>query len=361
MKNANFTQLVRNICTGRYCQAELVEFINLAQKISLSYLKYQEMLGKRISGEQPNSSFELEDLAIDCIAELFAGDDAGQFPQLKKYFALKFDEAPGMSDAEVLILIRRLVVRKTKQELSRIFRERDPEGAKIVRNVKVAVRSAPELHVFRELGKDFVFYGNGFEIEDEQVVITAEIAAYLRKKLPPIPEEILQQYFLESYHPNDSVAAVIKGLLHKLNELRYFQNYVPLDALVKMVRFAKFEAFRDKMLADDIVLTPADHLASLEMEEYIERVMSKMWSRLRAQYLRTNKLDDTKASIYHKALRDVLYDLIQKKDSSSYYRNLKYYLPHLTQQGYRQQERSVFEYLAKLAKKEFRKYLNEML
>ena len=77
--------------------------------------------------------------------------------------------------------------------------------------------------------------------------------------------------------------------------------------------------------------------------------------------MRTQKLPEDKAAIYHRALRDVLYDLIQKRDTSSYYRNLKFYMPELTQKEYRQQERSVFEYLAKLAKKEFRKYLCEML
>jgi hypothetical protein len=131
--------------------------------------------------------------------------------------------------------------------------------------------------------------------------------------------------------------------------------------LVKMVRHIKFDAFRESMIVQDQVSTPSDHLESKEMETYIDIVMNTMWSRMDSQYLRTRKLGIDKAHIYHKALRDVLFDLLQKRDNSSYYRNLKYYLPNLTQTGYRKQERSIFEYLAKLAKKEFRKHLNEML
>ena len=363
MKTANLKQLVCNLCSGQYHQSELVEFINLAQKISLSYLKYQEMLGKRISGDRPESDLELEDLALDCIAELFSRDEKDQFTQLKRYYEQKFSEQPLTTDADVLILTRRLVVRKTQQELSRIFRERDPEGAKIVRNIKVAIRNAEKLHTFHDMGREFVFYSNGCNIKttDMEVTITRPLYNYLRKKQPPIPDELLSRRFQDVYRPTDPVSAVIRKLLQTVHAEQEYQNYVSIDMLVKMVRHIKFDAFRESMVRQDQVPTPADHLESKEMEAYIEVVMKTMWSRMDNQYLRTSKLAWDKAQIYHQALRDVLFDLLQKKDNTSYYRNLKYYMPELTQKGYRRQERSIFEYLAKLAKKEFRKHLSEML
>ncbi len=360
MKNANLTQLVYTICDGSYSQASLIQYINLAQKISLSYLKYQEMLGKRISGDAWEADLELADLAMDCIAELFGRDDNGRFPQLKKYYEGKFAEMPFINDAEVLILTRRLIVRKTKQELSRIFRERDPEGAKIVRNIKVAIRTASDLHLFRELGKEYVFHGD-IPKWDPSHALTRPVQDYLRRTLTPIPEEILHKLFLDNYHSGDSVSVSIRRLLTALHALADNQNFCGVDAVVKLVRYVKFDTCRDRLAAGDAVATPADELESKEMEQYITVVMDSIWERLDSQYLRTQKLPVEKAAIYYKALRDVLYDLIQKRDTSSYYRNLKFYMPNLTQMEYRQQERSVFEYLAKLAKKEFRKYLCEML
>ena len=360
MKNANLTQLVYSICDGSYTQSGLIQYINLAQKISLSYLKYQEMLGKRISGDAWEADLELADLAIDCIAELFGRDETGRFPQLKKYYEGKFAEMPFINDAEVLILTRRLIVRKTKQELSRIFRERDPEGAKIVRNIKVAVRTAADLHLFRELGKEFVFHGP-VPKNEQGGVPSSRLALYLRRTLPPIPEEMLHKLFLDNYRSGDSVSVSIRRLLESIHTLADYQNFCALDAVVKLVRYVKFDVCRERLAAGESVSTPSDELESKEMEEYITLVMESIWSRLDSQYLRTQKLPEDKAAIYHRALRDVLYDLIQKRDTSSYYRNLKFYMPELTQKEYRQQERSVFEYLAKLAKKEFRKYLCEML
>ncbi len=360
MKNANLTQLVYSICDGSYSQAGLIHYIDLAQKISLSYLKYQEMLGKRISGDAWEADLELADLAMDCIAELFGRDDAGRFPQLKKYYEGKFAEMPFINDAEVLILTRRLIVRKTKQELSRIFRERDPEGAKIVRNIKVAIRTAPDLHLFRELGKEFVFHGPLSRCEQNDAVGKA-MAQYLRRTQPPLPEEMLHKLFLDNFRSGDSVSVSIRRLLEALHGMSEYQNFCGLDVVVKLVRYVKFDVCRDRIAAGESVSTPSDELESKEMEGYINVVMESIWLRLDSQYLRTSKLPIEKARIYHRALRDVLYDLIQKRDTSSYYRNLKFYIPELTQKEYRQQERSVFEYLAKLAKKEFRKYLCEML
>ena len=360
MKNANLMQLVYSICDGSYSQSGLIQYVNLAQRISLSYLKYQEMLGKRISGDAWEADLELADLAMDCIAELFGRDDSGQFPQLKKYYEGKFAEMPFINDAEVLILTRRLIVRKTKQELSRIFRERDPEGAKIVRNIKVAIRTAPDLHLFRELGKEYVFHGT-MPKTDQTTAISQKTALYLRHSQPPIPEDMLHKLFLDNFHSGDSVSVSIRRLLEAIHSLAGYQNFCGLDVVVKLVRYVKFDVCRERLAAGESVATPADDLESKEMEEYISLVMNNLWSRLDSQYLRTQKLPVDKAKIYHRALRDVLYDLIQKRDTSSYYRNLKYYMPELTQKEYRQQERSVFEYLAKLAKKEFRNYLCEML
>ena len=361
MENKGLAQLVRDICAGTYCQAQLVEFINLTQKISLGYLKYQEIIGKRISGEREDTDVELADLAVDCIAELFSGDGSGKFPQLIKYYEPKYEEFGDISDADVLILTRRLVVRKTKQELSRIFRERDPEGAKIVRNIKVAIRTSEKLEMFADLGKEYVFYKNGLELQPDEVIDTRGIAEYLRRTNPQIKEDVLNTRFIDIYSPSDSVSSSIRKLLRTVHEFDDYQNFLPIETIVKLIRRVKFNAVKDKLSADELVPTPLDELETKEIEGYIDVVMEKVESKINSQYLRSNKLDSQRADIYAKALRDVLNDLIQKKDNSSYFRNLRHYIPQLTQKEYRQNERSVFEYLAKVAKKEFRKHLKELL
>ncbi|MBD3375597.1 hypothetical protein GF406_11225 [candidate division KSB1 bacterium] len=357
MKTVNLSSLVSSICSGNYCQTDLVQFIHLAQKISLSYLKFQQVLGKRISGERMETDVELEDLAMDCIAELFSRNDKGEFVQLVRYYVPKYEEAD-LNDADVLVLTRRLVVRKTKQELSRIFRERDPEGAKIVRNIKVAVRNSDKLNLFREMGREYIYYTNGHHIDPMDQEAMNE---FLRRDKSSMSEDLLNSRFIEIYQPNDSVSTCIRKLFERIYYYEEYQNFLSLDSIVKLVRNIKFDAFRERLLEDDFVATPVDELESKEIESYISVVMKTVGQKIESQYLRTGKLDQERADIYYQALRDVLHDLIQKKDNSSYYRNLKYYLPELSQQEYRSEERSVFEYLAKVAKREFRKHLKELL
>ena len=86
VKNTNVSKLVSSICDGSYKEIELTEYVNLIQKISLSYLKYQEVIGKHIRWERNKNIGELEDLALDCVAGLFMRNEDGEFIQFKKYF-----------------------------------------------------------------------------------------------------------------------------------------------------------------------------------------------------------------------------------------------------------------------------------
>ncbi|MDZ7724600.1 MAG: hypothetical protein U5R06_17795 [candidate division KSB1 bacterium] len=357
----NLKDLVYSLCSGAYSQSQLVDVVNIMQKISLSYLKYQQVMGKRISSERNNTYIELEDLSIDCIAELFSRDSDGRFHQLQRYYLPRYEENADISDEDVLMLTRRLVVRKTKQELSRIFRERDPEGAKIVRNIKVAVRSSEKLAMFSEMGRDYVFYKNGLELEPGEPLDPHAIADYLRRKNPPVPLDLLHTRFIEFYSPSDSVSGSIRRLMKTVHELKKHQNFLALDALTKLVREAKFDTARENLKPDDYSPTPLDELETREIESYIDVTMTVVREKIKTQYLQANKLDPERAIIYEKALRDVLFDLVQKNINSSYFKNLKYYIPRLTQKEYRCNERSIFEYLAKVAKREFRGHLKSLL
>ena len=84
VKTSDLSSLVSSICSVDYKEPELTEFVNLVQKISLSYLKYQEVIGKHIRWERNKNVSELEDLALDCIAGLFMRNEEGEFIQFKK-------------------------------------------------------------------------------------------------------------------------------------------------------------------------------------------------------------------------------------------------------------------------------------
>ncbi len=392
MDSKKLSSLIPKIVRGDYSQGELVEFINFVQKISLSYLKYQEVIGKHIRWERRRKSGELEDLAIDCVAGLFMRNDNNEFIQLRRYFGPYLDSTMAPNDVELLIMLRRLVIKKTKQELSRIFKERDPEGAKIIRNIRVAVKNAVDLATFREMGREYIYVRNGKSsrvAEPERVVegsvrtyerpayagataaapagntavsaFSIEELNYLRKVKPTIPEKALKQQYLELYTPKDHVSTTIRKMLSVVHTDERYQNYLPTDVVARLIRHTNLEVVRNRLIAQIEDMSPLDYVRLKEIERAKQKVLQRIRQKIQNQYVASGKIDTDKGEIYYRTLADVLEDITHSKKIESYFRHLRKYMDELTQRRYRQEERTIFEYLGKLTKKWFREYLKDLL
>ncbi|MFQ5822630.1 MAG: hypothetical protein ACE5JB_01080 [bacterium] len=380
VKTTNLSKLVSLICQGNYRETELIEFVNLIQKISLSYLKYQEIIGKNICWNRSNNIGELEDLALDCIAGLFMRNDRDEFIQFKKYFCQNSTSIEKLDDVEVLVLLRRLVIKKTKQELSRIFKERDPEGAKIVRNIKVAIKSSSDFDSFKEMGREYIYLKNNDNGKYSNHKISNNNNGknhslnyysktgnknlnytYLRKSQPSIPEKSLRGEYLNCYCPKDPVSAGIRKMLLVVKNDDKYQNFLPVDMIARIMRHTNIEMARDRLNSQVYDLSPLDELKIKEIEKRKNTVLKKIKNKIENQYVKTKKISKKKGDVYYKALSEILEDISQGKKYDSYFRHLKRYMPELSQKAYRTQERTIFEYLGKLIKKWFRESLMELL
>lgn len=408
VRKSNLAKLVLSICGGRYSQTDLIEFVNLVQKISLSYLKYQEVIGKHIRWERNKSIGELEDLALDCVAGLFMRNDDGHFIQFNKYFLQNALNIAALCDADIMVLLRRLVIKKTKQELSRIFKERDPEGAKIVRNIKVAIKSTDDFESFKEMGREYIYLRNGKSHSNGRLNGNGHVFPqnghsnnghsnnghanngisnngyshnranhvngangvngngelnyeYLRKSMPTIPEKSLKGEYLNAYCPKDPVSAGIRKMLMVVKNEEKFQNFLPLDMIARIMRHTNLEMARDRLISDVNEVSPLDDLKMKEIEKRKLKVLKRIRRKIENQYVSSGKISLNKGNIYYQALAEILEDISQGKKYDSYYKHLRRYMPDLTQRNYRTQERTIFEYLGKLIKKWFRESLIELL
>ncbi|KPL14416.1 MAG: hypothetical protein AMS26_10755 [Bacteroides sp. SM23_62] len=366
--------MVRNICASNYSPNELTEFVIISQKIAISYLKYLEVIGRNIRPKKSEGVNELEDVAIDCIAGLFIRNDNGEFTQLQRYFGPKIESDTTLNEVEAASMLRRLIVKKTKQELSRIFRERDPEGAKIIRNIKVAIRSSNELKSFKEMGREFIFKNNdsnGLENECSNLSSNENNGgvdkanniqnADSERFKNAIPEKLLYQNFLEKYDPSDSVASMIKKMLEIVASFPDYQNYLAIDIVAAIIRDVTFQHVREKLSNNVDVNSPLSDLQAKEIEQVNQRIINVIHQKINQQYLRKKKITPEKADIYCRAIVDFVNELTQGKETDSNFRYLKRYIPELTQHQYREKERSIFEYLVKITKKSLRKKLKELL
>lgn len=350
MESGKLLSLVNNICKNQYSSNDLVEFIDISHKIAISYLKYQELMGKNIRPKDSEGLKDLEDVALDCIAGLFMRNENGEFVQLKRYFGNTLTSPAEIDNKFLLMLLRRLIIKKTKQELSRVFRERDPEGAKIIRNIRVAIRNSDQFCAFKEMGRDCV-YLNNIRGGDHN----------LRHELSEIPGKILYHQFLEQYDPGDSVSAMMKKMLTILYQHVEYKNYLPIDVMASFIRDVTFQQFKEQISNEIDNSSPFHDLQIKEVDAVNKCIIQYIHNKIENQYLKKNKINRQTADIYIKAIQDFVHDLTQSKACESNFRYLKRYIPNLTQKTYREQERSIFEYLVKITKKSLRKKLKELL
>lgn len=140
-----------------------------------------------------------------------------------------------------------------------------------------------------------------------------------------------------------------------------YHNYLALDIIANIIREVTFQHAVERLSNEIDHSSPIDDIQAQEIEKINSEVIKKITHKIQKQYLLKNKITPQKAEIYCRAIQDFVYEMTADKTTDSNYQYLKRYLPQLSQKEYRENERSIFEYLIKLTKKTLRKRLSELL
>jgi hypothetical protein len=136
---------------------------------------------------------------------------------------------------------------------------------------------------------------------------------------------------------------------------------LPIDVLANIIRDVTFQQFKEQVSNNVDTSSPFHDLQIKEVDEVNKCIIEFVHNKIFNQYLKKEKIDKHKADIYFQAIKDFVHDLTYAKECESNFRYLKRYIPKLTQQNYRDDERSIFEYLVKITKKSLRKKLKDLL
>ncbi len=141
-------QQLELLCAGKATTREAEGVVRSCLSLVATYLRILERKGRHLRDTSREIEFEL--LASDCLAELFQKNEAGSYPRLNSYFQPLFQA--GQTPQEIYNALMRLIIGHTRQQLTRIFRQRDPEGAKLWRTAIRAVKKQPHLKIIRDIG-----------------------------------------------------------------------------------------------------------------------------------------------------------------------------------------------------------------
>ena len=269
-----------------------------------------------------------DDLAMDCIADLFSKNESEEFVQLRIYFE-GFDVG-SLSEEALLSHLRRLVFSKVNQRIFQIYNEIDPSLGKILRNIKLSIQSLQNFTVHERFGEHYLLPGLSESLEH----------------LPPIDEENLVAILRKTSHSDENIPKLLAGLFRYLRDQTEFSRLTPVVMLAKAIRTVYAEPIQDlqQISADDSQSLVRD------TEAIIATVCEQVKNESHRQYVIKKNLEPEMFGLYFDVIKLSLERRLLDKDGQdfSYFDMLSHYAPNVTKEEYAKCHKSRLEYLARL-------------
>lgn len=285
------------------------------------YLKYMESRGKRI--RETNDPKEIEGIAADCIADLFTVRDHS-YIYFKRYFTPLYQKDPDAAD--VFIHLRKLVSSKVYQYLTRVYRQRDPEGAKLLRNIRLAVKKHSKLELKRDFTGEYIYY--------------------------PLNQRVYRPHVSELELVISNVATAKSDIFKLLSQMFEFLIST-FHCSLEIETYALMHCFRNFRQSSSVEYSEPDPLFSVSIEELCRIVntqLEKMQAKINTTYVNKGKLTQAQGYALYQGLYDFSFDILQSGGAADYYEYIVRYWPELSKDHYMQSIRKIFEYLVRQIK-----------
>ncbi len=310
------------------------EFLTFCHNLALLCVR------RKVKNTRNNPAFagmSFEQLAWECIADLFERNETGAFPKLRAYFSVQAWEQ--QNEGELESLTRRLIFSQIQRALFRLYRESDPALGKLLRNLKLALRRSETLVLVRRHGQHWV------RLKQSAAHSTAQEI---------LPAHVLAAHFKAGLRGELRLPRALSLFAQVLRE--YHEHYraeFPLTGLAVTLR----EAFENlhRVLAEDG--NGHEGYSPGEIEGMIAANVAAIKAQRHGAYVAGRKISAETYEAYFRAIQDLLKaEFVPGGDSlCSYYDHLRTHLPNLSREQYQRQCRCHFEYFAKLSR---RKLLN---
>lgn len=329
---------VNNLLHGRYDNKTISNVAKLCHTYAYSYLKLKVKQGA-LPLNQIDSN--LEDLAWECIAELFARNNIGEFYILCTYF----EDLPLNTDAQLRTHLRRLIFSKVNDGIFDHLRSFDSSMGKIIRNIKRVARESKHLTLKRRSGNLCVCY---YHNAPNQKHSENENAPSL-KAAPEIIEAWMSKHISKADMTGEHLDYI--GEFFELNS--DYRPEINVVDIARIIRNSYVYNNESDLYAEDSF--PAGTFSLFQLEECMEEVICSQKDTYYNHYVNKKGFSlYLYDSLFH-AIRDVLSAnyIDHEKPQLSHYEFLKIYLPDIDRNTYRIEYRTYMEYLLKKCRSHF--------
>lgn len=311
--------------------------VDRCHQMACAYLRHQKQTGalrEDLLGEN------VEDLAMDAIAELFERDDEGHFPELRRYFDNR--SVDPVDPAAVEDVLRRLVLSTVTDWLFEAYETADRSLSNVIRNVKRVLTPRENVRLHRR--------GS---------TLWLEIDAEKETEAPPargrgrrMPMDTLEAYLTGAVAENTATRELVDVAVETLRDHPDYEAAYPLTRLAQVMRAARVRVQAVTEHSGPVSVPDAPLLRTEEIQTAIEQSLEALREEKRSTYLDTEKVDEQTFTAYFRAL----YDRLEARfvppgdETLTHYEALSTHLPALSKEAYREDHRSRFEYLDQCAR-----------
>ncbi len=318
-------------------EAVVDEFVTFCRKTAVVLLR-KKIAGGKLSLNR--ISLSIDDLALDCVADLFSRNAEGSFVQLQVY--LRGMDVGKMSEAELMSHMRRLVFAKVDQGIFRIYHEIDPSLSKIIRNIKISIHALEHYTIVDRFGEPYI----------------VPAACDPLGHLPLIEPAILKEELRQIVGKSETIPNLMAHLSRCLREQEECCRLVPMVQVALV-----FRSLFSGADVTDAIPSDAENLTTIsDATEVISRACLWVKERAYKKYVDAGKVSEEVFCHYFKVVEAALLHAIVDRDGEEiyYYDELCKFVPGMTKEGYKAFHKSKIEYLGRIAHRRALKELKKI-
>ena len=326
---------LRRIISSSPDREAVNNLVHLCSNIGLSFLRFQKQRGAL---DEYRFGIPTEDLALDCIADTFQRDEDGRFTTLETYFeSVNWEH---LSEHDLTIALRRLIFSKVNEGLFRSYRAEDPNLARIIRNIKEAIKRNDRFTLNREREVQWIVFGEN---------------ATPDSRLPLAPAEILEAFLTSLLCNTSNTYTAVYAFEEFLSLHPYYRNAFPLSEYARILR----SCFKNREIPEET--TQEINVSLLDLDNALRKTITHIRSKLQETYVRKGKLSVGMFETYISALQKILASHfgVPNEAVTSQYDALATLIPGLSRDSFQNEHRNVMQYLFKVSRTRMIGYLHD--
>lgn len=316
------------------------DFITFCKTLALAYLKKKVQSGNTYLLTLMGS---LEDLAWDCIADLFERDESNNFVQFERYFAE--DTITELSEQQVQIRLRRLIFSKVNDGIFRNFGVFDLSLSKIIRNLKLAADKLG-IPIERQGHHNFLFFSDRSSTREYKPI------------MPPEFLEIKLTTRLQATHID--IPDVLGEAIHIFQQQNMYQQRYALVQLARIIR-RSFVYLHDEWPENH---HPEDPVISKgQLRKYLLSILKEHRLSFYRSYVEKGKIKIEILDKYIRCVKRIIehHYIMETQIGDSYYDHFKQEFPSVSKEEYREVHRQYLEYMVKLIREDLVSNLRKVI